>query len=168
MGTYCRTAVDPRFVTFLARNDFRCPGCGYKLMGLKTTRCPDCAYRIDVAATLAAYRGPGVVEFVRSRVGLGITLLLNIGLLVGIHAGVPALAATQYSGKPPLEYYGLLTIRLAWFTVMLLGVGAWAVQLVSTALHGEDERRVAAAGCWLAIGGTLLHVAWAALRVALA
>src|SRR5262245_20048716 len=131
------TATNARWERFLARNAFACPNCGYDMHGLKSTACPECGRQIDAETAMFVSAPAAMLGTMQAPVGLLLIASLNLALFVAEYFALHPLACTQYHSHPPLEYYGLLTLRLGWFFTIALGIATWWLDVRGT--RPEEE-----------------------------
>lgn len=123
---------------FLSERHAACPGCGYDLFGLGSTRCPECDLELELRVNLVEPRlGVWVFALVGASAGLGFC-----ALLLAIF-GVYALRGYVGGGWRP----GVVTLGVG---AVVLGVAVWVLARWRgrfRRMHGA-ARWGAALACW--------------------
>lgn len=164
-----RTDPASRWRDFSARHDAPCPDCGYSLRGLETARCPECGHWLDTAGLMYCSEPLEASSLLRTWRWFWVVLLINIILLLVAQAKLPPIHAWPAGAAPPAGWYGLLTLRFLWFTLMLVSISCWRIQLAQDEPHMrlsvEFLDRILRSAHFAAILGTLVHAAWVTIRL---
>ncbi len=133
----------PELVQFLAERDTPCPGCGYNLRGLRSSRCPECEQPLVLSVQLAE---PRLAAFLCGVIGLGAGLGFN-GIIGAwwIYAMVMQPPRMSFSVPWSLLFSLLIFALLLWLWVRrrpwirrqnpglqwFMGLWAWILTVIS-------------------------------------